>query len=58
VLVEVPVRHRPRLRGQSTARLSDIPRALAHLLPFWWSQVLIHEPPAAPAYPDAESEAA
>jgi dolichol-phosphate mannosyltransferase len=48
-LAEVPVRHRPRLRGKSTVRLSDIPRTLAHLLPFWWSQVLFHKPPATPA---------
>jgi 4-amino-4-deoxy-L-arabinose transferase-like glycosyltransferase len=37
-VVEVGVRHRPRLRGQSTVTLRDVPRTLAHLLPFWWGQ--------------------
>ena len=46
-VVEVPVRHRPRLHGRSTVRLADIPRTLGHLLPFWWSHVLWRK--AAPA---------
>ena len=48
-VVEVPVRHRPRLRGQSTVRLSDIPRTLGHLIPFWWSQVLFRKRAVVPA---------
>jgi dolichol-phosphate mannosyltransferase len=39
-VAEVGVRHRARLRGQSTVRLSDIPRTLKELVPFWWSEVL------------------
>jgi dolichol-phosphate mannosyltransferase len=39
-VAEVGVRHRPRLRGTSTVSLGDVPRTLATLLPFWWSQVL------------------
>lgn len=36
-IVEVGVRHRPRLRGCSKVSVHDIPRTLAVLLPFWWS---------------------
>ncbi len=39
-VVEVPVRHRPRLRGRSTVSLREVPRTLGQLLPFWWSRVL------------------
>jgi 4-amino-4-deoxy-L-arabinose transferase-like glycosyltransferase len=39
-VAEAGVRHRPRLRGVSKVSLSDIPRTLRTLLPFWWSQVL------------------
>lgn len=39
-VAEVGVRHRPRLRGSSKVSLGDIPKTLATLLPFWWSQVL------------------
>jgi dolichol-phosphate mannosyltransferase len=39
-IAETGVRHRPRLHGQSTVSLRDIPRTLAALLPFWWSRVL------------------
>jgi dolichol-phosphate mannosyltransferase len=39
-LIEVGVRHRPRLQGASKVSLGDIPRTLAVLLPFWWSRVL------------------
>jgi dolichol-phosphate mannosyltransferase len=46
-VAEVPVRHRPRLHGRSTVRLSDVPHTLAQLLPFWWSQVVRRQ--AAPA---------
>jgi dolichol-phosphate mannosyltransferase len=45
-IAEVGVRHRPRLRGQSTVSMSDVPKTLATLLPFWWSKVLF------PARPD------
>jgi 4-amino-4-deoxy-L-arabinose transferase-like glycosyltransferase len=37
---EAGVRHRPRLRGRSKVSLTDIPRTLGTLLPFWWSRVL------------------
>jgi dolichol-phosphate mannosyltransferase len=37
---ETGVRHRPRVRGHSTVSLWEIPRTLARLLPYWWSQVL------------------
>jgi dolichol-phosphate mannosyltransferase len=48
-VAEIPVRHRPRRHGASTVRLSDIPRTLGHLLPFWWSHVLFRKPaPLAP----------
>ncbi len=43
-VAEVPVRHRPRLRGRSTVRLGDIPRTLAHLIPFWWRHALLRRP--------------
>jgi dolichol-phosphate mannosyltransferase len=39
-VVEVGVRHRPRLRGTSTVSLREVPRTLGRLLPFWWSSVL------------------
>lgn len=39
-VAEVGVRHRPRVRGTSKVSLGDVPRVLATLLPFWWSQVL------------------
>jgi glycosyltransferase involved in cell wall biosynthesis len=39
-LIEVGVRHRPRLKGASKVSVRDIPRTLAKLLPFWWLQVL------------------
>lgn len=37
---EFPVRHRPRVRGQSTVRLTEIPKIFAHVVGFWWSHVL------------------
>jgi dolichol-phosphate mannosyltransferase len=39
-IAEVGVRHRPRRHGSSKVSLTDIPRTLATLLPFWWSRVL------------------
>src|SRR5262249_3960782 len=39
-IAEVGVRHRPRLRGQSTVSMGDVPKTLATLLPFWWSKFL------------------
>jgi dolichol-phosphate mannosyltransferase len=39
-VAEVGVAHRPRRHGHSKVSLADIPRTLAVLLPFWWSQVL------------------
>jgi dolichol-phosphate mannosyltransferase len=39
-VMEVGVRHRPRLRGRSKVSLLDIPRTLAALVPFWWSALL------------------
>jgi dolichol-phosphate mannosyltransferase len=38
-VAEVPVRHRPRLRGSSKVSVADIPRVLRVLVPFWWSLV-------------------
>jgi dolichol-phosphate mannosyltransferase len=39
-VAETGVRHRPRLRGRSSVSLSDIPRTLSTLLPFWWMRVM------------------
>src|SRR5262249_48335311 len=39
-VAEVGVRHRPRLDGDSKVYVTDIPRTLNSLLPFWWSLVL------------------
>src|SRR5262249_16883457 len=36
----VGVRHPPRFSGTSKVSLSDVPRTLRTLLPFWWSEVL------------------
>jgi dolichol-phosphate mannosyltransferase len=57
-VAEVGVRHRPRRHGRSSVRLSDIPRTLAHLLPFWWSQVLFRKAPAIPTPRGLPGEAA
>jgi dolichol-phosphate mannosyltransferase len=43
-VAETGVRHRPRLRGASTVRWSDVPRTLSALLPFWWSRVMFAGP--------------
>jgi glycosyltransferase involved in cell wall biosynthesis len=40
-VAEVGVRHRPRLGGSSKVSLTDIPRTLAVLLPFWWRHVVL-----------------
>jgi dolichol-phosphate mannosyltransferase len=40
-VAETPVTHRPRVRGVSTVRVSDIPKTLRQLVPFWWSQVVV-----------------
>jgi dolichol-phosphate mannosyltransferase len=37
---EFPVRHRPRLRGQSTVRITEIPRIFSQVVRFWWSEVV------------------
>lgn len=47
-LTEVGVRHRARFKGCSKVSLSDIPRTLATLLPFWWSHVLFPSRPEQP----------
>jgi dolichol-phosphate mannosyltransferase len=57
-VAEAPVRHRPRRRGRSTVRLSDIPRTLGQLIPFWWSQVLFGPRPATPPLAHTSSEGA
>ena len=36
---EVPVKHRPRSRGDSKVSLREIPRTAATLLRFWWREV-------------------
>ena len=50
-VAEVGVRHRPRLAGQSTVSLREVPRTLGRLLPFWWTRVLF------PGEPRVEGEA-
>lgn len=37
---EVGVRHRPRRAGASKVSLSDIPKTLRKLLPYWWRNVV------------------
>jgi dolichol-phosphate mannosyltransferase len=44
-VVEVGVWHRPRLKGTSKVSLSDVPKTLATLLPFWWSNVVFRARP-------------
>ncbi len=48
-VAEVGVRHRPRLHGASSVSLTQVPRVLAALLPFWWGRVLF---PGATAKPN------
>ena len=52
---ERAVLHRPRLDGVSKVTLGEIPRTLATLIPFWWSQVLF---PASAAEPKLSVPAA
>lgn len=37
-VAEVGVRHRPRLAGQSSVSMREVPKVLGRLLPFWWSK--------------------
>lgn len=39
-IIEVGVTHRPRLHGESKVSMTDVPKTLATLLPFWWSKCL------------------
>ena len=39
-VVEVGVTHRPRHQGESKVSMTDVPKTLATLIPFWWSKVL------------------
>jgi dolichol-phosphate mannosyltransferase len=43
-VIEVGVSHRPRHAGRSKVSLSDVPKTLATLLPFWWSKVMFSGP--------------
>jgi dolichol-phosphate mannosyltransferase len=43
-VAEVGVRHRPRLKGQSTVSLREVPRTLGRMLPYWWSRLLFAGP--------------
>ena len=38
-VVEVGVAHRPRASGESKVSMSDVPKTLRSLLPYWWCQV-------------------
>src|SRR4051812_47155401 len=38
-VAEVGVTHRPRRHGASKVSMTDVPKTLATLLPFWWSRV-------------------
>jgi dolichol-phosphate mannosyltransferase len=44
LVAETGVRHRPRRHGNSKVSLSDIPRTLGVLLPFWWMRILFAAP--------------
>lgn len=46
-MVEVGVKHRPRVFGQSKVSLLDVPRTLRTLIPFWWSHVVFGKTPLA-----------
>src|SRR5258708_18187355 len=39
-VVEVGVTHQPRLHGDSKVSMTDVPKTLATLIPFWWSKVM------------------
>jgi dolichol-phosphate mannosyltransferase len=43
-LAELPVTHRPRLKGESKVSVREVPRVLRVLLGFWWSHVLFAKP--------------
>jgi dolichol-phosphate mannosyltransferase len=42
-VAEVGVRHRPRRHGASKVSLADIPRTLAALVPFWWTEIVLNK---------------
>jgi dolichol-phosphate mannosyltransferase len=46
-VAEAGVRHRPRRHGTSKVSLSEIPKMLWTLLPFWWNRVLFGGPSSA-----------
>lgn len=46
-VVELPVSHRPRLRGVSKVSLWEVPRTLAQMFRFWWTQTRQTKPTAA-----------
>lgn len=48
-VVEYPVTHRPRARGESKVSLREIPRTALHLLRFWWSEVVLGPASVRPA---------
>jgi dolichol-phosphate mannosyltransferase len=51
-IAEIGVRHRPRQRGVSKVSLTDIPRVLNSLLPFWWMRVMFPAPQGPNAKPE------
>ena len=53
-VAEAGVRHRPRRHGCSKVSLLDIPRTLAKLIPFWWSQVTAAKPNPPAPFPKRE----
>ena len=48
-IVEVGVKHRPRAAGESKVALTDIPKTLSTLLPFWWTKMLFPARDPAPS---------
>lgn len=57
-VAEVGVRHRPRRHGASKVSLADVPRTLAALIPFWWSEVVLRKLRTEPAARREASEPA
>ena len=55
-IAEIGVRHRPRQRGVSKVSLSDIPRVLNSLLPFWWRRVMFPAAQPAPSASDGKAD--
>lgn len=55
---EIGVKHRSRRGGISKVRLSDIPKTLGVLIPFWWKQLTPSEPQHASVWRPAASRAA